>query len=148
MLVQAITLLVLFLSLRVAARSMIREIVELRASVQPIISNTNELISATRELISHVSPKIEGAVDDVAGITRLLRARTDEIQSLASEAVERLRSQLLLLDAMISSLLDRVDRVGSIVIESVGKPVRQISALFASAKAAIGALRNPPPRRL
>jgi methyl-accepting chemotaxis protein len=140
LLLQTIILLAIFLSLRKAARSLHDEVEDLRSSVMPIIY-------ATREAITRFTPKIEGAVDDLAGITQSLRVQTTEMQASANEVIERLRSQLHRLDGMITSVLDAADRAGGFVIASVSKPVRQLSGVMASIKAVLETLRTPTPRR-
>jgi methyl-accepting chemotaxis protein len=146
-LLQTIILLAIFVSMRKTVRALRAEVEDLRSSVLPTVFITRDLVINLRELISRLSPKIENAVDDLTGIAHSLRTQTAELQSSASEVVERLRKQALRLDNMIGSVLDGADRAGGYVVESIGKPVRQLSGLLASVKAFVGALHTPAPRR-
>jgi hypothetical protein len=78
-------------------------------------------------------------------IVRILREKSDELDESVSEILERLHRQSARLDGMLSGALDTVDRAGEYVAEAVSGPVRQISAVLASIKAIVGALRAPSP---
>jgi ElaB/YqjD/DUF883 family membrane-anchored ribosome-binding protein len=140
MLVQAGVLLAAFLAMRKAARSMNDKIDEVRTQVMP-------LIETSRTLMTKLAPQIETACDDMATITHTLRVQTANLQSAADEILERARSQAGRLDTMLSSLFDAVDRTGDFMADCINKPIRQFSALLASAKAAIESFRTnvPPP---
>jgi hypothetical protein len=68
-----------------------------------------------------------------------------ELDQSTSEILEKLHRQTKRLDGMLSGALDQVDRAGEYVAEAVSGPVRQISAVLASIKAIVGALRTPSP---
>jgi hypothetical protein len=59
-------------------------------------------------------------------------------------------------DAMLSSVLDAVDRAGSFLTNAVSKPARQLAGVLASVKAVVESLRSsdaafrhaPPPEDL
>ena len=138
MLFQMIVLLALFFVIRKAARSIREDVEDLRSSVAPIIDNT-------RELITRLAPKIEQTTSDVAALSRSLRVQAADVQSAANEIVDRVRRQASRLDTMMSNVLDAVDRASVFVSDSVAKPMRQLSAILASAKAAIEALRTAEP---
>ena len=123
LLLQTIFLLAILVTVRKTARSLKEEIEDLRSSVMPIIYNT-------RDLLARVTPQVKG-----------MRVQTEDLQSSAREVVERLRAQASRVDAMLSSVLDAVDRTGDFLTEAVNKPVRQISGLLASVKAVVESLR-------
>jgi hypothetical protein len=50
-------------------------------------------------------------------------------------------------DDMISHFLDTVDRAGGFVMETVRKPVQQVSGVLRSVKAIVESLRGPYARR-
>lgn len=141
MVVQAIVLLATFVAVRKAARSMDEKIEEMRASVEP-------LIITSRDLMTNLAPKITAMTEDVAAIAHTLRVQTADLQTAAGEIVERARTQASRLDTMLSNFLDAMDRAGGFVADTINKPVRQVNALIASAKAVIESLRTsvPAPR--
>jgi methyl-accepting chemotaxis protein len=155
-LMQAIVLLFIYLALRKAIGSLREEVLDLRSSLMPVADNTRELIENTRTLVENtrrvfarVAPKAEATASDVARVARGLREQTEELESAAQEILARVRVQTGRMDAMTTNGLDAVDRAGSLVAETVGKPVRQLLGLAAAAKAIVETLRAPVhgPRR-
>ncbi len=60
----------------------------------------------------------------------------------------RVRSQASRIDTMLTNVLDASSAPGDFMADTVSKPMRQLSAILASAKAALESLRNygPAPR--
>jgi len=141
MLVQAIVLLAAFVAMRKAARSIDDKLEEIRSALMP-------LVERTRELVTRLSPKIETTADDVAALAHSLRVQTTDVQYAANEIIARARAQASRIDALLSNVLDAVERTGSVLADAVNKPLRQLSAILASVKAAIESLRRyePAPR--
>ena len=135
---QAIILLAIFFSLRKAAKGVKEDIDDLRATIIPVVEST-------RTVIARLAPKVEAATTDVMEIVRILREKSDELDESVSEILERLHRQSARVDGMLSGALDTVDRAGEYVAEAVSGPVRQVSAVLASIKAIVGALRAPSP---
>jgi ABC-type transporter Mla subunit MlaD len=138
MLLQAIVLLAVFIVIRKAARSMREDIEDLRSSVMPLVDNT-------RELFTRLAPKVEKTTDDLAALTHALREQTADVQSAATEIIDRARRQASRLDTLLSNVLDAVERAGSFMADTVAKPMRQLSAVLASAKAVVESLRTAEP---
>jgi methyl-accepting chemotaxis protein len=141
-LVQTIILLAISLSLKKAASTVKNEVEDLRASVVPMIADT-------KQAIVRIMPKVESAVRDLSDvahdlkeISQGLKAQSKEVEASAAEIVQRVRLQTGRVDSMITSALDGVDRAGDFVASVVNKPVRQASAVLASAKAIVESLRN------
>jgi hypothetical protein len=141
MMVQAMVLLATFIALRKAAKSMDEKIEEVRSTVLP-------LIETSRKLFEKLAPRIESTSDDLAAVVRSLRIQTAEMQIAATEIVSRARSQAGRLDSMLTDTLNALDRAGSFMADTINKPIRQVSAMLASARAVIDSLRNsvPAPR--
>lgn len=135
MLIQAIVLVAALSVLRKLAKSITEEIEELRFSVMPVVDHA-------RELFERVGPKIEATTADLAVLTRALRDQTADVQAAADEIIARARRQAGRVDSMLSSVLDAVDRAGVFMADTVAKPMRQLSAFLASAKAVVESLRN------
>ncbi|HEU5350571.1 MAG TPA: hypothetical protein VFU55_03175 [Terracidiphilus sp.] len=135
-LLQAFVLLALFLSVRKSAKAMQQQIEDLRATVTPVLSRT-------KDFLDQVGPKLESVATDLAELAHGLRAQSAELQSSASEIMERVRRQTSRLDTMCTGLLDTADRATRVVSEVIHVPLRQISALAASVKAVLSALRAP-----
>jgi hypothetical protein len=144
-LLQAIILFAIFLSVRKAARSFKEQVEDLRTTVMPVVNNT-------RDLIARVAPYVESTVYDVATMASGLREQTAQMEITTKDMLERLRKQSSRVDAMLSSVLDAVDRAGVFLSNAVSKPARQFAGILASIKAVVESLRaseaafRPPPR--
>ena len=68
-----------------------------------------------------------------------------DVQSAANEIIERVRRQASRLDTMLSNVLDAVERASVFMADTVAKPMRQLSAILASAKAVVESLRTVDP---
>ena len=148
MVVQALVLLVTFFALRKATQSADKKLEELRATILPVIASVKPMIDTSRDMFINIAPRIESASKDVAEIARSLRLQTAELQSATVEIVARAKGQAGRVDTMLSGVLDSVDRAGNYLAGAVNKPIRQVSALLASIKAAIESLRTSvPPAR-
>ena len=141
MAVQAMVLLATFIALRKAAKSIDEKLEEVRSTVMP-------LIETSRNLFTKLAPRIESTSDDLAAVAHSLRIQTAEMQTAATEIVARARSQAGRLDSMLTDALNALDRAGSFMADTINKPIRQVSALLASARAVIDSLRSsvPTPR--
>jgi hypothetical protein len=151
MLIQAFVLLAALIVARKTIKKMHEELDETRAKVmvlvdkvQPIIEKVPAILDHTREFLVKTTPKIEGAVADLAVVTQKIRAESNDVQVAASELIERARRQGARVDSMMTKTLDTVDRAASFMTDTVSRPMRQLSAVMASAKAVVETLRTGP----
>ncbi len=135
MLLQVIILLAVFVVIIKTARAVRKDIEDVRSSVAPLIYNA-------RDLFTRVTPKIEETTGDLAALAHSLRTQLTNVQSATDEIVDRVRRQAGRVDTMLSGVLDAVERAGVFMADTVAKPMRQLSAILASAKAAIESLRT------
>ena len=156
-LLQTILLLAIAVAVRKTANSIREETENLRTSIMPVIYDTRDLLASTQASLANaqefltiaqgfyarVAPKIEAATTDLVQITQGLRQQTAEMQTSATEILERVRRQSNRLDEMFTNLLNTVDRAGGFVVQSVSKPVQQVSSVLRSVKAIIESLRKP-----
>jgi hypothetical protein len=143
MLLQAILLLATFIVMRKTIRSLHDEFDETRAAMTRLMEKAEPVVEGTRSFLANTAPKIESTVTDLAAVAQKLRAQTDDVQAAAGEIIERTRRQGARIDSMMTKTLDTVDRAAGFVTDSVSKPMRQLSAVLASAKAVVDSLRGP-----
>jgi len=160
-LLQTLILLLIFVAMRKAAKSLREETSNLRASIMPVIfdardllANTQGILASTQEFLvnaqgfaTRVTPRIEAATADVVEITHRLREQTAEMQSSALEIMDRVRRQSARADEMMTHLLDTLDYAGGFVADAVSRPVRQASGVLRSVKAIVESLRSSRARR-
>ncbi len=142
MLVQAFVLLATFIVMRKSIGRLHEQLDETRLKVTGLIDKMAPLIEGTREFLVHTAPKIESVVADIAVVTQKLRAETEDVQVAANELIDRARRQGARMDSMMTKTLDAVERAAIFMTDTVAKPMRQLSAVLASAKAVVESLRN------
>jgi ABC-type transporter Mla subunit MlaD len=135
-LLQAFILLAIYLAIRKAARSVSEQAEALRASIMPVIDST-------REVVQRVTPRIEGAVNDLADIAQSLKKQSAEAQGTLSETLNQVKKHSARVDAMLTALLNNVDRASRFVNETVARPVRQFNGILAGVRAVVETLRRP-----
>jgi len=144
MLIQAVVMLAIFGVLRKTIHTLHEELGETRAKVSVLIDKFEPIIESTRDFLVHTAPKIEAAATDIAVVTQKLRAESNDVQAAAGELIERARRQGARMDSMMTKTLDGVDRAATFMTDTIGKPMRQLSAVLASAKAVVDTLRANP----
>jgi hypothetical protein len=160
-LLQTIMLLAILIAMRKAANTIREETEKMRTAVMPVIYDTRDLLASTQGIlastqdflattqgfINRVGPRIEAATADLAEISHGLRVQSAEIQSSVLEIVDHARQQGERVDDMVTHFLDTVDRAGGFVIETVSRPVQQVSGMLRAVKAIVESLRGPYVRR-
>jgi uncharacterized protein YoxC len=126
--VQAIVMLVAFLTMRKTIVSLQSDVQELRTTAMPILART-------RETLDRVAPKIESVATDVADLAHRLKEQSIEFEAVAAEILERVHRQTSRVDNMFTGMVDGVEQASNLVVDSVTKPVRRITAMLAGAKA-------------
>ena len=142
LLVQSLAMLVGLILARKALRRLHEQVDEVRTSMLGVVSKVEPLVAGVRDLITHTSPKIESAISDLAVVSSSLRKQTSEVQDAADDLIARFRRQGTRVDTILTKVFDTVDRASDFVTVAVSRPVRQISAILASAKAVVETLRN------
>lgn len=138
LLVNSALVVIILVSVGKLGKKMTDEIADLRSSVMPMVNDT-------RDLLTNISPKVEAAADDMSAILHTLRSQTAAFESVSEEVVGRFRRQAERMEVMVSGLIDTADRTSNAVADTIGRPIRRIAGLVASARAAVESLRAPAP---
>lgn len=133
LLVQAIVVLVAFLTMRKTIVSLHSEVEEMRTSVMPILR-------MSKDFLEKVAPKVESIATDMADLTQRLRQQGAEMQATTVDILDRVHRQTSRVDTIVTDVIDGIEHASNVVADSVGKPMRQISAMLASAKAFLSVL--------
>ena len=143
LLVQAFVLLATFMIARKTIKKLQDDLDEARGKLLGLIDKALPILEHTREFLARTTPKVEAAAADIAAVTQKLRKESDDVQAAAAELVERTRRQGARIDSMMTKTFDAVERTAGFMTHTVGKPMRQLSAVLASAKAVVETLRTP-----
>jgi methyl-accepting chemotaxis protein len=130
---QAIVVLVACIMMRKAVKAVQTDVQELRTTAMPILAKS-------RDMLEKVAPKIESVSADVADIASMLKRQTGEFQVVAGDILERVHRQTSRVDNMFTNMADGVEHASNVVVHSVGRPVRQLTAVLAGAKAFLSVL--------
>lgn len=137
-LLQSAVLFALYLTIRKTTEKIQDEVAELRTVIVPVMNES-------REFLKNVAPKIEAAATDLAELTDSLYAQTEDLETTTKDLLERMRRHSARIDVILGRVLDGVDQAGAIVVQTVGKPVRQAQGFLASARAFLGVMRSGAP---
>lgn len=134
LLLQVLLLVFILIGVRKAAVAVRNDLDEIRSSITPLFADSHELLV-------RVGPKIEATTDDLAVIAHSIREQTTNVQSTVTDISDRARHQAGRVDFMVTTALDKVDRAGAIVNDTVAKPLRQLTGILAAARAVVENLR-------
>jgi hypothetical protein len=137
---QAIVLIVLFIQMRRTAARVEQTVSDLNIKLSP-------LITRVQILVEDVSPRISGIVADASEITRLARGEAQKIDRVMSEALERLRMQLIHVDHILTGAMEAVEEAGSHLRHTVWGPVVRATAMIRGVQAGIDFFRTARQRR-
>ena len=132
---QMLILLGMFLQVKSMNERMTRIATDLHARIDPILSRLHMVVE-------EVGPQITGAAENAAEITRLARAQTEKIDRVFTEAIDRLRMQVLRADQILTGAIEEIESAGTEFKASVLRPVRQATAFVKGIKAGLDFLRG------
>ena len=130
---QFIVMLVAYFLVRKNITSVQEELGEIRSTVMPMLNRS-------KDLLEKVAPKVESVATDVAEMAQSAREQTAHIRFTADEVLARVYRQTSRVDNMVTNVVDGVEHASNVVADSVTRPVRQVSAILAAAKAFLGVL--------
>jgi hypothetical protein len=137
---QAIVLIALFVQLRRTAARVEQTMADLNTKVTP-------LIMRVQILVDEISPRISGIVADASEITRLARGEAQRVDRILSEALERLRMQLIHVDHILTGAMEAVEEAGSHLRQTVWGPVVKATAMIRGVQAGIEFFKTARRRR-
>ncbi|MGH9804539.1 MAG: hypothetical protein ACRD4D_05155 [Candidatus Acidiferrales bacterium] len=96
----------------------------------PILRNVEDITVTVRD-------KGRLIADDLTAMSYDARRQLEKIDQLTDELADRLRSQIIRADQLLSQALDNLEEAGTSVKENVVGPVREAAAVLAGVKAAV-----------
>ncbi len=108
---------------------------DLQARINPILFRLQTMVEDTQ-------PRITNMVTDVSEVAHLARAQAQKMDRLFTEAVDRLRVQLIRADQILTGTLEAIDETGSKVRRTLWGPVRKASAFVRGVQVGLEVLRS------
>jgi hypothetical protein len=132
---QMLILLGMYLQFKQTSERMTRSINDLEARVTPILSRVQLFLDET-------APRVTGIVADASEIVHLARGQAQRIDRVFTEAMDRLRGQLIHVDQILTGTLETIEETGSRLRRTVWAPVQQASALIRGIQAGLDFFRT------
>ena len=133
--IQMAILLGMFLQVRTAIQQFTRIATDLQNRIDPILLRTNRILEDSEDRVASI-------MGDTAEITRVARGSAQKIDRVFTDAVERLRVQIIRADHILTGTLEVVEESGAKFRRTVWTPIQQASAILKGMKVAIDTLRG------
>lgn len=128
-------LLGMFISMRASIENLTRIANDLKTRVDPILTRTNHILEDSEDRIASI-------MGDAAEITRLARGQAQKVDRVFTDAVERLRIQVIRADHILTGTLEVVEDAGAKVRKTLWGPINQASALLKGLKVGLDFIRG------
>jgi hypothetical protein len=133
--IQMAILLAMFFQVRTAIEQFTRIATDLQNRIDPILLRTSRILEDSEDRIASI-------MGDTAEITRVARGSAQKIDRVFTDAVERLRVQIIRADHILTGTLEVVEESGAKFRRTLWTPIQQASAILKGMKVAIDMLRG------
>ena len=138
-----------FLQVKAALAKLDRVTNDLQSKINPILIRVNRILEDSEERISSI-------MGDAAELTRVARTQAQKFDRVFTEAIERLRIQILRADIILTGALEVIEDTGSKFRDTLWGPVQKATAIirgikvgldyFAAVSGSAARMANLPPR--
>ena len=132
---QMLILLALFLQVKAALARLDRVTNDLQSKINPILIRVNRILEDSEERISSI-------MGDAAELTRVARGQAQKFDRVFTEALERLRIQILRADIILTGALEVIEDTGSKFRDTLWGPVQKATAIIRGIKMGLDFLRR------
>jgi hypothetical protein len=132
---QTLILLMMALQMKTAIERFNRIATDLQSKIDPILVRTSRILEDSEDRIASI-------MGDAAEITRVARGSAQKIDRVFTEAVERLRIQVIRADQILTGTLEVIEDTGTRFRKTLWEPVQQASAILRGLKVGLDFLRG------
>ena len=127
-------------------RSLNERVTRIAADLQ---SRVNPILARLQVLVEDTQPRVASMVNDAAEIAHIARAQAQKVDRVFTEAVDRLRMQVIHADQLLSGALESLEEAGSRFRRTLAGPMQQASAFLRGVRVGLDVFRSPgrPPDR-
>ena len=95
---------------------------DVKQRLDPLTQSVTEIVANSREPVRSIST-------DLAEISRILRDRAGHVDAAVADLVDRSRLQIIRVDQMVSSLVEKVETTSDAVQQNVLAPIQEVAAV-------------------
>ena len=132
---QMAILLGMYLQFRDMNQHIKRVTTDLETRVNPILLRINRILDDSQDRISSI-------VGDAAEVTRIARSQAQKVDRVFTDAVDRLRVQVIRADHLLTGALEALEETGSKVRRTVTGPITQVTAVLKGIKVGLDFIRG------
>lgn len=88
------------------------------------------LVADVHSVVQDITPKIKVISENIVDISDTVREQTKHVNVTVDEVVDKTRAQAVKVDDMVSAVLGSIAHAGTVVQDSVTRPVRQVSGVL------------------
>jgi len=133
--IQTVVMAAMAIQMRSSMQHLTRVANDLHARINPILGRVNHILEDSEDRIASI-------MGDAAEVTRLARGQAQKVDRVFTDAVERLRIQVIRADQILTGTLEVIEEAGSKFRKTVWGPVQQASALIKGLKVGLDYLRG------
>lgn len=138
--IQMAILVAMFVQMRAAIEQFTRLANDLHLRVDPILIRINRILEDSQDRIGSI-------MGDAAELTRLARSQAQKVDRVFTDAVERLRIQVIRGDHILTGALEVMEEAGSRFRKTLWGPIQQASAVLKGLKVGLDLIRGHQKRR-
>ncbi|HSY59541.1 MAG TPA: hypothetical protein VK795_08275 [Terriglobales bacterium] len=133
--IQMAILVGMFVQMKTAIAQFTRIATDLQNRIDPILLRTNRILEDSEDRIASI-------MGDAAEITRVARGSAQKIDRVFTDAVERLRVQVIRADHILTGTLEVVEESGAKFRRTLWTPIHQASAILKGLKVGLDMIRG------
>jgi hypothetical protein len=133
--IQMVVLVAMLVQLRTAIQQLTCIANSLHVRIDPILLRVNRILEDSEDRIASV-------MGDAAEIVRLARGSAQTVDRVFTEAVERLRIQVIRADQILTGVLEAIEEAGSTFRRTLWDPLQKASALLKGLKVGLDFIRG------
>ena len=125
----------MYLSIRKSTERMTQIAEDMHQKMGPILTRLQVLMEDTQ-------PRLTAIMANAAEISEIARGQAQKVDRVFSEAIDRLRLQVIRADQILTGTLEAIEDAGSQFRKTVWEPVQQVTAVLKGIKSGLEFFRG------
>ena len=125
----------LFVSVKKSSEKMEKLATQLEAKLSPILESS-------REILADSAPKLKEITSNLVDASSSMKTQAQKLESVMKEVSDRSHLQIIRMDQMLSSTLNKVESTTELLHETIFNPVKQVSGIIQGISIGLGAFLN------